>query len=521
MNLPNDPNAQAIPADAKGNPVYEQTREDMPLWCCGRNCGRNSRIAVIVMAVIGIICSTWCIFSAKYFSFEALRNDTFYEEAKAQPEPFEHAVRANVGLFRYEILEVFEYPWPPKKQPEGPQLGGPDVPEPDLGNRRDLQGFSFNQTTDPPTTLVDSILNTLSPTESPTGAPTQNATEAPTELGATLSPSSTPTTSAPTVTPTTLPPSPTPSYSPTMPPSAEPTITDPNLAIDDEIGVVKKYEDGMKQFEDDSSFSKAQLGAFLAPIFAAVGLVFCIIEFCFCHYRCSWLPTALFLYLAFMFQSFTLFLFLSEDFCKYDQDCKLGFAGVLSVIAVLMYMISNTLICCTPRPPPCFDCCKKAPKRRKKKKKKKNRSNRSSMNDSSRFSDDPSDSGYGDDESDYSGFQDEPGRKQPHPQRGMPPRQNQAPYRDDNDAPEGYVNPYDDNSYADESAADPSSSSYGGGAGDQSSYGGADQSYYSGADDQQTYGDGNDQSYYSNDDDVSNSQWDDSTYGSRSQRSLS
>ena len=27
----------------KGNPVYEQTRQDMPLWCCGKNCGRNSR----------------------------------------------------------------------------------------------------------------------------------------------------------------------------------------------------------------------------------------------------------------------------------------------------------------------------------------------------------------------------------------------------------------------------------------------------------------------------------------------
>jgi hypothetical protein len=43
MNIPDDPNKTNVPQEAKGNPVYEQTRQDMPLWCCGRNCGRNSR----------------------------------------------------------------------------------------------------------------------------------------------------------------------------------------------------------------------------------------------------------------------------------------------------------------------------------------------------------------------------------------------------------------------------------------------------------------------------------------------
>ncbi len=43
MNIPDDPDRHKIPEEAKGNPVYEQTRQDMPLWCCGRNCGRNSR----------------------------------------------------------------------------------------------------------------------------------------------------------------------------------------------------------------------------------------------------------------------------------------------------------------------------------------------------------------------------------------------------------------------------------------------------------------------------------------------
>ena len=32
-----------LPQEARGNPVYEQTRQDMPFWCCGINCGINSR----------------------------------------------------------------------------------------------------------------------------------------------------------------------------------------------------------------------------------------------------------------------------------------------------------------------------------------------------------------------------------------------------------------------------------------------------------------------------------------------
>ena len=32
-----------IPDKAKGNPVYEQTSQDMPMFCCGKKCGRNSR----------------------------------------------------------------------------------------------------------------------------------------------------------------------------------------------------------------------------------------------------------------------------------------------------------------------------------------------------------------------------------------------------------------------------------------------------------------------------------------------
>jgi hypothetical protein len=48
----------------------------------------------------------------------------------------------------------------------------------------------------------------------------------------------------------------------------------------------------------------------------------------------------------------------------------LGFAGFLSVIAVIAYFICQNLICCAPRPQPIFNFCKKKTPRRKKKKKK-------------------------------------------------------------------------------------------------------------------------------------------------------
>jgi len=54
---------------------------------------------------------------------------------------------------------------------------------------------------------------------------------------------------------------------------------------------------------------------------------------------------------------------------KYQQSCALGNAGYASVIAVICYMIAQSLVCCSPRPPPFFNLCKKTPARRKKKKK--------------------------------------------------------------------------------------------------------------------------------------------------------
>ena len=47
MNIPTDDKKDEIPDEAQGNPVYEQTRQDMPLFCCGKNCGRNSRYVVL------------------------------------------------------------------------------------------------------------------------------------------------------------------------------------------------------------------------------------------------------------------------------------------------------------------------------------------------------------------------------------------------------------------------------------------------------------------------------------------
>jgi len=153
---------------------------------------------------------------------------------------------------------------------------------------------------------------------------------------------------------------------PTTAPTGAPTMTNPNDLIDVEIGAVKSYPAGA-QF--DSFFKNGRMGAMWAPILATIGLAFSVVEFCCCTYKCSWLPTALFLYAAFMLQLMTMFLFMSEDFCKYNQDCALGFSGFLSVVAVLSYMISQMLVCTSPRPPPIYNLCKKPPVRRKKKKK--------------------------------------------------------------------------------------------------------------------------------------------------------
>mmetsp|Transcript_12643 Transcript_12643/g.20368 ORF Transcript_12643/g.20368 Transcript_12643/m.20368 type:complete len:535 (+) Transcript_12643:133-1737(+) len=456
MNIPDDPDRHQIPEQAKGNPVYEQTRQDMPMWCCGRNCGRNSRIVIFFLGILGIVCSTVVCFSVNYFSFVSLRNDTFYDPDKQQPHPFEYATEANVGIFRYEIVEVYEYPWPPKEQErelfddlhfrELERLaaagestrresneGGKDLSLRTLLNRmRVLQndteasgGVGENSTeasdaslngTDTNATEADTFPPTLD--DNFTKPPVVDLTPIPTEFQSSMpvppvGPGSTAGEDTPTATPT-----------------SSPTMTNPNDLIDVDIGVVKPYPDGIGQF--DQMFTNAQRGAMLAPIFAFIGLIFSCIEFCCCTYKCSWLPTAIFLYAAFMFQLMTMFLFMSEEFCKYDQDCALGLAGFLSVIAVLSYFICQNLVCCSPRPPPIYNCCKKPPVRRKKKKKK----DENEPNDEGRGLTGP---GVGDDD-----FRDEP--------EGYV-----DPYSDD--AGE-YVDPYDDNVQPDSyysSADDPDS----------------------------------------------------------------
>ena len=100
------------------------------------------------------------------------------------------------------------------------------------------------------------------------------------------------------------------SWHPSTTPTMWPTRSNPNDLIDVEIGVVKPYPAGV---EFDSLFSNRQ-GAMWAPILATIGLFFSLIEFCCCTYKCSWVPTALFLNVACMFQLMTLFVPMSEDF---------------------------------------------------------------------------------------------------------------------------------------------------------------------------------------------------------------
>ena len=276
------------------------------------------RIVVLILALVGIGCSAWFCLSANYFTFISLRNDTFYDEDKLQPDPFKYATEAWVGVFRYEILEVYEYPWPPPKQER--YLAEDDYDTSGLSafesalleEMRKLQdegnnGTDTDDTTDPEdniTTNITDVNATFSPTTSPTWLPTQM-----------------PTTPAPTMTAPPIIPigagSDELSSEPTTSPTPAPTITNPNDIVYEEthpINTVKKYELGLKQFEGDSVMTNGQRGALFAPIFAGLGVIFCCIELFCCIYKCSWLPTALFLYLAFMFQTFTLFMFLSEEF---------------------------------------------------------------------------------------------------------------------------------------------------------------------------------------------------------------
>jgi hypothetical protein len=267
----------------------------------------------LVLAIIGITCSIIACISPKYFSFVALRNDTFYEPEKAQPEPFEYATEADVGLFKYRILDVFVYPWPPKPERalfdkmllDELRRMQQDLNETDAGNSTapdDAVPFGDNSTNLPPTGLGGNNTdipglggnNTDFPQDFPTGSPTVD------DCLKVIKPG--PGSVACGV-----------SASPTATASSSPTPVNPNDIVEatTDIGVVKTYPNGIGQF--DSTFTRAQKGAILGPVFAFIGTVFSLMELLFCIYKCSWLPAALFLYLAFMFQLFTLFLFLSED----------------------------------------------------------------------------------------------------------------------------------------------------------------------------------------------------------------
>ncbi|CAJ1945254.1 unnamed protein product [Cylindrotheca closterium] len=408
MNLPHEgAKEKKLPEQAKGNPAYEQTPEDMPLWCCGRNCGRNSRLTVFVLSFIGILCSIFLCLSHDYFKFTSIRNDTFYDEDKQQPLPFEYATVAKVGLFWYQIDEVFIYPWPPPRermlfsdmlQDEVKRIQSNNPNNNDEERKLQLTVTSTSIRPSSTPSLAPSM-NPSTPTvsESPTGAPSgsgvptvshepsiiPSASAQPTTSAApsaSKSPSYQPSiepSGAPTVTaaPSKCVPPLEPgaaidcelaSKSPTMSPTSAPTITNPNdiVAATTQLGKRLKYEKGMDQF--DSVFYNAQLGGILGPVFCGLAFLTGTVEYCCCMFKCSWLPTAIFLYLAFMFQMFTLFLFLSDDFCKYDQECRLGFAGFGTILATLCYFICQMLICCTPRPQPLFNLMKPKPKRVKK-----------------------------------------------------------------------------------------------------------------------------------------------------------
>jgi len=366
---------------------------------------------VFILGSIAIACSSIVCVSPHYFSFESLRNDTFYDDDKRQPMPFEYATEANVGIFRYQIMEVFEYPWPPLEQRqlfdamhdrELERLLASDYTETTPDNSKESEariGASVDQEhrrlqNKFPDAFYDDDDNTLAlggggeiiGDDDGALLPDGNSTTHQSDTLDTLltkGPSETPPPGLDGVpigeVPDVLPGSNVISRLPTTPPTSSPTAGDPNLLVDVDIGAVKPYPRGT---DFDSHFTKAQTGAMWAPILAAVGLFFCAMEFFCCVFKCSWLLTAACLNIAFTLQMATLFLFMSEDFCKYDQECALGTAGVMSVIAIICYCICQALVCGTPRPNPMFNLCKKKSIKKKKKKKKKKQHNEFAESDS-------------------------------------------------------------------------------------------------------------------------------------------
>ncbi len=275
--------------------------------------------------MIGICASTIVCLSPNYFRFISLRNDTFCDMDKLQPIPFEYAAEANVGLFRFEITEVYEYPWPwPADTKECERfdllhnrelerLASYDAENEDFAGRLLQVRFPSEDYDDDDdsaalddNTAVDEvstghttvhqndtmqIILTKAPADSPTDIQDVPIEEIPDALPGSNAKDE--------------------NRLPTTSPTAAPTLGNPNELIEVEVGVVQPYPAG---HELDKLFTKGQQGAMWAPILASIGLIFCAIEFFCCIYKCSWLPTAIFLYVAFMMQLMTMFLFMSEDF---------------------------------------------------------------------------------------------------------------------------------------------------------------------------------------------------------------
>jgi len=450
MGVVNTPtNAKEVPDQAKGNPIYEQTRQDMPLFCCGKNCGRNSRVTVFALATIGILCSCIVCISPNYFHYISTRVDTFEMEDNYQPIPFTYATEANVGLFRYQILDFHEYTWPDIGYDERKLFD--EMHNRELERLKDGESSIFSRLLqkkfpdefydddDSFTSNRDGSDDTGSDTGGddeisiPSGNVTtyQNDTM---EIVLTTSPAGSPTEIPIDQIPDVIPGSNTKNQLPTSMPTPQPSRSNPNDNYD--LGDIDKVQSYHRGNELDKLFNNGRSGALWAPILAAIGLIFASIEFFCCVYKCSWLPTAISLYLAFMLQMMTLFLFMSEDFCTYRQDCTLGSAGFMSVIAVICYFICQILVCMTPRPPPKYNLLKKPPVRRKKKKKKRPKEfaddEKKSLSDQDRFADESS--YYNNDSSRYLGDDTDPYDD---------PYSNQ--HVDDNSYSKGYDN---DNSYS-------------------------------------------------------------------------
>eukprot|EP00980_Cylindrotheca_fusiformis_P007343 scaffold1525_cov142-Cylindrotheca_fusiformis.AAC.143 len=100
----------------------------------------------------------------------------------------------------------------------------------------------------------------------------------------------------------------------------------------------------------------SQVLAIVAPCFAAIALVFTLVETFCIHYMGIFLLTAFLFLVSAAIQAGTFAVFAEPSFCiDAPHDCSVGSAGIQSAVAAVIYWLCCVFTCCFPRPDPFCD----------------------------------------------------------------------------------------------------------------------------------------------------------------------